>query len=133
ESLQVIDEGTRVRAGREPGHEGGAVRCGQVEAHLIRQLDDGLRAQPAIEVVMQGDLRQGVETHATTLQQENLGGSVHATNLPVRALSRPVVSHPRTPGRPRGGLLTPRPLESTRSQQTASPSRERMPRSDALT
>src|SRR5690606_41149488 len=67
-------------------------RSRQVQADLVSQLNDGLRTQSAVEVIMQGDLRQGVEAHATTLQQKNLGGRVHATNLPDRPLARPVIS-----------------------------------------
>ena len=57
ERLQVLDERPGVRLFGEPRPEGLGVGRGNLEPELIGELDERLRAQPAVEVIVQRDLR----------------------------------------------------------------------------
>ncbi|MDR6096514.1 hypothetical protein QE454_000133 [Microbacterium sp. SORGH_AS454] len=58
ELLEVILQRASVEVVREPRFEALRVVGGQVEPDLVGQLEHRLRAQPAVEVVVQRDLRQ---------------------------------------------------------------------------
>ncbi len=59
--FQVALQRTGVRGGAEPGAEFLGIGGGKFVSHLRGQLDDGLRAQSPIEVVVERNLGQGPE------------------------------------------------------------------------
>jgi hypothetical protein len=80
EGLQVVDERSRVGAGAEPLAERVRTGGGELEADLVRDLDDGAGAEPAVEVVVEGDLGE-VAVRPSAGQRGVLGSACHGTNL----------------------------------------------------
>jgi purine nucleosidase len=81
EGLEVFDERAAVRLLGEPLAQHRRVGGRQIEADPVGELDDGLRSQTAVEVVVEGDLRQRRDVGATSGQDEFRGWRVHASNL----------------------------------------------------
>ena len=86
ERLEVARQGAGVGALAEPGAERSGLGRGQgVVADVRGQLDDGLRAQPAVEVVVQQDLgraAQVVDAHA--LAHASVSGGRPRPGAPCR-------------------------------------------------
>ena len=89
ERLQVLDERTGVGLLGEPRGEALGVGGRHLDPDLVGELDERLRAEAAVEMIVQRDLRQRLDARAVALEAVLRRNRVHVTTIaasPPRSL-----------------------------------------------
>ena len=84
ERLEVLDERARVRLFGEPRPERLGIGRWNLEPELVGELDERLRTQAAVEVVVQRDLRQRLDVGAVALEPVLRRNRVHDSTIATR-------------------------------------------------